>query len=168
MPYGVSHLQWRPYWQSPRNPWRLYMLTLLACWSPAVSAWQSALAGRLLCSIWPQFQVHKLFGSAWWRYEGSSGFAASKGETGIQDAASADAADMIARAKAKAKQLEGPGISVLHEASTIPHHQYPALVCARRSEANMHVLSINRAHPTSMLGGDHMKVISRHGSLIYY
>ncbi|CAL5226040.1 g8852 [Coccomyxa viridis] len=47
--------------------------------------------------------------SAWraWR--------ASKGETGIQDAASADAADMIARAKAKAKQLEGPGISVLHE-----------------------------------------------------
>ena len=41
--------------------------------------------------------------------------AASKGETGIQDAASADAADMIARAKAKAKQIEGPGISVLHE-----------------------------------------------------
>lgn len=44
--------------------------------------------------------------------------AASKGETGIQDAASADAADMIARAKAKAKQLEGPGISVLHEVRT--------------------------------------------------
>jgi hypothetical protein len=44
--------------------------------------------------------------------------AASKGETGIQDAASADAADMIARAKAKATQLEGPGISVLHEVRT--------------------------------------------------
>ena len=44
--------------------------------------------------------------------------AASKGKTGIQDAASADAADMIARAKAKAKQLEGPGISVLHEVGT--------------------------------------------------
>lgn len=47
--------------------------------------------------------------------------AASKGETGIQDAASADAADMIARAKAKAKQIEGPGISVLHEVIFILH-----------------------------------------------
>ena len=50
--------------------------------------------------------------------------AASKGETGIQDAASADAADMIARAKAKAKQIEGPGISVLHEVTfTLPSFQ---------------------------------------------
>jgi len=47
--------------------------------------------------------------------------AASKGETGIQDAASADAADMIARAKAKAKQIEGPGISVLHEVIFMLH-----------------------------------------------
>ena len=57
-----------------------------------------------------------------WCLTGSNFDAASKGETGIQDAASADAADMIARAKAKAKQLEGPGISVLHEASFQPPH----------------------------------------------
>ena len=56
--------------------------------------------------------------------KGSCSAAASKGETGIQDAASADAADMIARAKAKAKQLEGPGISVLHEAS-FQHNKTP-------------------------------------------
>ena len=60
------------------------------------------------------------------------GTAASKGETGIQDAASADAADMIARAKAKAKQLEGPGISVLHEASLQPNsHTQPLMLCAK-------------------------------------
>ena len=43
---------------------------------------------------------------------------------------------MIARAKAKAKQLEGPGISVLHEAGLqhpITHHPYPALQPCHRS-----------------------------------
>jgi hypothetical protein len=35
----------------------------------------------------------------------------------VKDEASKEAAEMIAKAKAKAKAAEGPGVSVLHEAS---------------------------------------------------
>ena len=43
--------------------------------------------------------------------------AASGGVSSVKDEASKEAAEMIAKAKAKAKAAEGPGISVLHEAS---------------------------------------------------
>ena len=43
--------------------------------------------------------------------------AASGGQSNIKDEASKEAAEMIARAKAKAKVTEGPGVSVLHEVS---------------------------------------------------
>ena len=40
---------------------------------------------------------------------------------GVKDAASNDAADMIAKARAKARASNGPGISVLHEVGLLLH-----------------------------------------------
>ena len=42
---------------------------------------------------------------------------------GVRDAASNDAADMIAKAKAAAKVSKGPGKSVLHEVRRLQRHQ---------------------------------------------